>query len=150
MQLCACVGIKLFSASMCVHSSFHWASKIITNTTETAKLKTTKRVAPRWDKKEENLQRCLVPDCSMERNTNVRSTGSLFLIIDHMFKNRKILSEAQKIGNNLIMGLAFFVISPVFVMIEESSHRGIKKPSEIRNYPMVALPLLSPLVCEYR
>lgn len=87
----------------------------------------------------------------MERNTNVRSTESLFLIIDHMFKNREILSEAQKIGNNSIMGLAFFCnFTPVFVMIEESSHRGKKKPSEIRNYPMVALPLLSPLVCEYR
>lgn len=43
----------------------------------------------------------------LERNTNVRSAESLFLIVDHVFKNRKILSKAQNIGNNSIMGLAF-------------------------------------------
>lgn len=54
-------------------------------------------------------------DHILKRNRNVMSTENLFLIVDHMSRNRKILSEAQKIGNTLFMGWAFFNFSPVFL-----------------------------------
>ena len=50
---------------------------------------------------------CLGSDHILKRNRNVMSTENLFLILDHMSKKRKTLSEAQKIGNNLFMGWAF-------------------------------------------
>lgn len=45
---------------------------------------------------------CLGSDPLLKRNRNVLSMENLFLILDHMFMNRKILSEAQKIGNNCL------------------------------------------------
>lgn len=45
---------------------------------------------------------CLGSDPLLKRNRNVMSTENLFLILDHMSMNRKILSEAQKIGNNCV------------------------------------------------
>lgn len=44
------------------------------------------------------------------------SMENLFLILDHMSMNRKILSEAQKIGSNCLWdGL-------LKIFVEESSH----------------------------
>ena len=56
---------------------------------------------------ERRIYMCLGSDHILKRNRNVMSTENLFLILDHMSKKRKTLSEAQKIGNNLFMGWAF-------------------------------------------
>lgn len=50
---------------------------------------------------------CLGSDHILKRSRNV-STENLFLTVDHMSKNKEILSEAQKIGNMLFMGWAFY------------------------------------------
>lgn len=49
-------------------------------------------------------------DHIVKRDRSVMSAENLFLILDHMSKNRKILCEAQKIGNNLLIGCYFILI----------------------------------------
>lgn len=72
------------------------------------------------------------------------STENLFLNLDRMLKNRKTLSEAQKVDNNLVMG--FFKFQSCLSLVGESSHRGKKKSSQIRYYPMVVHSFLSSLI----
>lgn len=91
---------------------------------------------------------CLGSDRILKRNRNVMSTENLFLIVDHMSRNRKILSEAQKIGNNLFMGWAFLNFSPVFLWQRDLASEK-NKSNQIRSYPMVDLSLLFSLICEH-
>jgi len=58
---------------------------------------------------ERRIYVCLRSDQILKRNRNVMSAENLFLAVDHMSKNRKILIETQKIGHNWFMGWAFYI-----------------------------------------
>lgn len=85
---------------------------------------------------EKNIYMCLGSDHIYKRNRNVMSAKNLFLNLDHMLKNRKSLSEAQKIDNNVVI-MGFLKYQSCLSLVEESSHKGKKKSSQIRYYPMV-------------